>query len=110
MITLTLLKRNGRPAGFRCSGHANRGEYGNDLVCSAVSAITQTCVIGLIDILGLRAEVSADEASGLDCRLPSDMDEPQRERAALLLETMLAGLRAVEASYPGTLKTIDREV
>ncbi len=107
---MTLLREHGRISGFRCSGHANQGEYGNDLVCSAVSAITQTCVIGVAEVLKLDADIAVDESDGIRCKLLSHADEEQREKAAMLFDTMTAGLNAIEASYPGTLKTIDREV
>lgn len=110
MITVTLLQRGGRICGFTSSGHANHGEYGSDLVCSAVSAITQTCVIGIAEVLKLDADISVDEIDGIRCKLLSHADEAQREKAAILFDTMTAGLNAIEASYPGTLKTIDREV
>jgi hypothetical protein len=110
MITLTMLREDGRIQGFTCSGHANQGDYGNDLVCSAVSAITQTCVIGIAEVLKLDAAIAVSETGGIDCRLPKGLGETERQQAELLMRTMLAGLQSVQASYPGTLKTIDREV
>lgn len=80
------------------------------MVCSAVSAITQTCVIGITEVLGLNAEVSVDEDNGIACRLPTGPDDDRQRQAALLIQTMAAGLRSVQAAYPGTLKTIDKEV
>ena len=35
------------PYGFYCTGHANAGEYGSDIVCAAVSALVQATVIAL---------------------------------------------------------------
>lgn len=110
MITLTVLREAGAIQGFTCSGHASQGDYGNDLVCSAVSAITQTCVIGIAEVLKLDARIAVNETDGIDCRLPVKLDRAARQQAELLIHTMLAGLKAIQASYPGTLKTIDREV
>ena len=110
MIRLTLLREGNRIAGFTCSGHANHGEHGNDIVCSAVSAITQTCVIGIQDVLKLPAAISVDETEGIRCELEAGTPEADADRAGLLFDTMYAGLRAVEELYPGTLKFVDREV
>lgn len=109
MIRVTLLSAGGRTVGFSCSGHANHGEVGNDIVCSAVSAITQTCVIGITDVLKLSAALSVSEGN-LRCELDADTAEADAARAGLLFDTMAAGLRAVEELYPGTLKFVDREV
>jgi uncharacterized protein YsxB (DUF464 family) len=38
--------------GFVVEGHAGFDEYGRDIVCAAVSAITQAAVLGLREILG----------------------------------------------------------
>ena len=51
MITVTVTRENGNPVGFRVSGHANMGEYGEDLVCAAVSAIVfNTMIAGLTSL------------------------------------------------------------
>ena len=106
---MTLLYQDSHLSGFTCSGHANRGKYGNDLVCSAVSAITQTCVLGFTEVLKLDPCVRIDD-DGIDCRLSLKMDEAVQEKTTLLMQTMCAGLAAVEEAYPGTIQTIDREV
>ena len=35
---------------LRVSGHAGAGSYGHDLVCSAVSAVVQTAILGLREL------------------------------------------------------------
>ncbi len=42
LINVTISK-----SGFICEGHANHAEYGKDIVCSAVSALTQATLLGL---------------------------------------------------------------
>lgn len=37
----------GRLVGFHTEGHAGAGDAGHDLVCSAISALTQTAVNAL---------------------------------------------------------------
>ena len=43
--------------GFTASGHSGFAERGHDIVCAAVSALTQTCELGLSDVLGLEPVV-----------------------------------------------------
>ena len=45
MVTVTMLRKGGRTVGFLSAGHAGYGEAGEDIVCSAISALTQTCYL-----------------------------------------------------------------
>ena len=110
MITVTLLRAGGRIQGFTCSGHAGYGTAGKDIVCSAVSALTQTCLIGLTQVANIQAGVSISETDGIACILEADMPEEQAQKAQLLLETLEAGLRSIDEAYPKTLKIRSREV
>ena len=59
MTTITVYKRqNGAIAGFEASGHAGAARIrGYDLVCCAVSVLTQTCVNALEAVAGIVPEV-----------------------------------------------------
>ena len=58
----------GRVRGFGCSGHADFGEHGEDIVCAAVSAIAQTTVLGLMRHLDVPVDVK-QKPGLLECRL-----------------------------------------
>ena len=114
MVTVTMLQQGGRTVGFTSTGHANHGEAGNDIVCSAISALTQTCCLGLIQVLGLKEgkelALSIDEAEGIHCVLADDTRGERLDRAELLFLTMEAGLRSIQESYRKSLKIRHREV
>jgi uncharacterized protein YsxB (DUF464 family) len=103
-----------RPAGrVESAGHAGFGEAGEDLVCSAISALTQTCLLGLTQVVGLSEKQfawSVDERQGITCILSSDTDGEQKEKAELLFLTMEAGLNSIKESYRKALKIRHREV
>ena len=109
MITVTVSRENGTPVGFSVSGHANMGEYGEDLVCAAVSAIVQTAILGITDVCRICAGVSIEEGK-TTCILTNDATLNEIERAAIVFDTMLAGLKSIQASYPKTLKFRNKEV
>lgn len=109
MIRVTILHAGGRAAGFTVTGHANYAEAGTDIVCSAVSALTETTAYGITQVANIPAGLSVEE-DGIHCILEKGTTDEQAERAALLIEVMANGLRAIEESYPGTLKITDREV
>ena len=110
MITVTMLRTGGGIEGFTCAGHADYDESGRDIVCSAVSALTQTCILGLTDVIGVKAGVSMDETDGIVCILDRDAPKERKKEAELLFRTLEAGLRSIRQAYPKNLKIIDREV
>ena len=114
MVTVTMLQQGGRTVGFTSTGHANHGEAGNDIVCSAISALTQTCCLGLVEVVGLKEgkdlACSIDDAEGIHCVLADDTRGERLDRAELLFLTMEAGLRSIQESYRKSLKIRHREV
>jgi uncharacterized protein len=109
-----MLHKEKRTVGFTSTGHANHGEAGEDIVCSAISALTQTCYLGLVQVVGLRAgediACSIDEEEGIHCVLADDTREERLDRAELLFLTMEAGLCSIQESYRKSLKIRHREV
>lgn len=110
MIRVTFLREQGRLVGFDCKGHADYAEHGQDIVCSAVSALAQTAVLGLVQVAHIPAGYAIEEDGSLHCILGKDATEKQCKEAELLLKTLSAGLHAVDESYPGYLKFVSKEV
>ncbi|MDI6824591.1 MAG: ribosomal-processing cysteine protease Prp [Bacillota bacterium] len=101
MIRVEVHRRAGRVTGFRVRGHAGLAPRGHDIVCAAVSALTQAAVAGLEEHLGLRPTVRI-EAGRLDCQLaPGEEEDP---RAQAILATMVLGLQGVAAGQRGRLQ------
>jgi|GEM_PF-69876 len=92
--------------GFAVRGHAGFGARGQDIVCAAVSALTQTAVLALERRLGVPAEVAAGPGI-LTCRLPAGMNAGTAARAQDALETMCLGLREIAHAYPAGLAMVD---
>lgn len=44
MTTFRLLVKQQQPIGFRCEGHSGYAEEGEDIVCAAISSLTQFCI------------------------------------------------------------------
>ncbi|OUN00529.1 MAG: hypothetical protein BAA04_04105 [Firmicutes bacterium ZCTH02-B6] len=106
MITVEVFRSaDGRIRGFRAQGHAGYGEYGQDIVCAAVSAITQTAVLGLLKHLEL--PVRLKQADGhLECLLGDD-ERSQGQAAQSVLATMVLGLQEVQRQYPERMRVRD---
>lgn len=101
-VKLIRARRQGYLIGFEAAGHSGYGEYGDDIVCAAVSVLTTVTVRGLQQRLQLQPRVEIDEDDGvLTCMLdPKSMDEATFLRAQDLLETMAMGLKEIAKDYP----------
>lgn len=104
-----MLKRQGEWAGFEATGHAGFAEQGSDIVCSAVSALAQTTLLGLTERLQLPVSYEVEEGK-LYCVLGQPLTNTQYEQAALLLDTLLLGLTSMHSGYGGYLNITQREV
>jgi uncharacterized protein YsxB (DUF464 family) len=84
---------------FELNGHAGYAEFGQDIVCAAVSALSISAVNGLEYFLPVKPEVEAIDPKGfLSCSLPGL--EPQTlEQAQWILRTMVLGVEAIQQSY-----------
>ncbi len=100
MINLRI-GRNQKGHIYSCEvkGHAGLGDKGTDIVCAAVSALTQTALLGLGKYLNCPLAYDAKEGA-LSFTLTGAPDV----RTDAILETMLLGLSEIAGSYPKTLK------
>ncbi|MCL4424882.1 MAG: ribosomal-processing cysteine protease Prp [Firmicutes bacterium] len=97
-----LIKRDqtGQIRGFIVQGHAGYDAHGRDIVCAAVSAVAQTAVLGLREVLHLSIQLRTREGY-LSCQLPGRLSPDVVREAQVLLETMLVGIRDIQTGYPG---------
>ncbi|MCK9526197.1 MAG: ribosomal-processing cysteine protease Prp, partial [Limnochordia bacterium] len=81
--------------GFCAHGHTGFAGHGEDIVCAAVSVLTQTAILGLNEVLAIDCLVQADEREGsLLCLLPDEMAEQDWKQAQLVLNILYVGLLA----------------
>lgn len=112
MTTITVYTlEDGRIKGFTASGHAgSRKIRGYDLVCCAISALTQTGVNALITVAGAEPAVKVDEQSGfLRCILPDEMSVQTGEKADIVLRTVIQGLQDIQNIYPKFIRIQQKE-
>ena len=101
---------DGALVGYRAKGHTGYAESGSDIVCAAVSALTQSTLNGLQNILKAPVECEIDDRSALlEAKFTAAITENQLQRAQLLLETLLQGLQAIERSYPRNVRIFFEE-
>ena len=75
-------------------GHAEAGPCGEDIVCAAISMLSQTSLLGLPEVAQQSMEYRIEDGE-LDILL----SEPITERGQTILETMLLGIKNVADQY-----------
>lgn len=108
MITVKVYRDRVRnPTGFVATGHAGYAPWGEDIVCSAVSVLTQTAVLGL-EAIDFPADSDIREGNmSLTLRKAEGISRRKAEDASLILETIILGLKAVAESHPKHVRVID---
>lgn len=93
--------------GFVISGHASFGVHGEDIVCAAISALSQTAILGLVHL----AKASPDfhqEDGLLSCQISPDLTGEPLAQAHIILKTMFLGIKNIADQYP-VLFTLEKE-
>jgi uncharacterized protein YsxB (DUF464 family) len=110
MIKIVIYKaREGSIAGFKVTGHAGYDSHGRDIVCSAVSVLAQTALLGLAKVAGAEVDYKIDEGF-MTCSLVKADSEKQRIMCEAILETMHEGFRSIQESYIKYIDIVEEEV
>jgi hypothetical protein len=89
--------RHDRLAGLAASGHAEFDEYGQDIVCAAISAVLQAARLGLEHYAG--GEIGGGQESG-KLRVICAPSARELESVAAILTTAELAVAQVARRYP----------
>lgn len=95
---------SGEITAFEVDGHAHYADPGQDIVCAGVSAVTIGTTNALEKLLEIDPDVEAAENGYLYVRLPQIDDRNVKDKAQLLLRSMLITLESIEQSYGSYVK------
>jgi len=97
MINIRIYRENGSYDKYKVSGHANYDIDGKDIVCAAVSAITQTILITLDIIAKIKYEIRQNEGYLEVIVLANDKELGEVQ---VLFKALEIGIKAIEDQYP----------
>ena len=104
MITLSVELHGDEIRKIRLSGHGGDAK-GRDIICAAVSAVSQTALIGLLHFE--KKAVEWDKREGfLSIELKEPVPEDTRPIIAAILTTMLLGLSEIQRQCPQKVKIL----
>jgi len=106
MVKVKILKTStGDIVSFEVKGHSNFAEHGQDIVCSGISAVAQTAVLGLNQFINNPPKLKIEEGY-LSCSLPGSLTLDERGRANIVLKTMALGMEMIAQSYPQNIRLV----
>ncbi len=98
MVKVIIKFKNNNIHSFEFRGHANSAEYGQDIVCASVSGISQTILLGLIDILDDNIKYKI-ESGYLYFIIPNNIDVDILGKVNVLTNTLMLGLENIKKNY-----------
>lgn len=99
MITAHFTGSGGRLNAFSVSGHSGLFDYGQDIVCAAVSSAVMMAANTITEVMKLpaRADVSNNTVSLSECR---------EQRGCEVIEGLRLQLTSIAEDYPKAVKVI----
>ncbi len=89
--------------GFKVNGHAGFAEHGEDIICSAVSAVVLTAVGYAEQLYNPKDEATLrcfTQESGLTAwHCPENITVEVRKKLETVMDTMVYGLKQISESY-----------
>ncbi len=105
MTKITVFKSaDGTILGFKASGHASDEAAGSNIYCAAISAITQTACIGIVDVAKAKNKLVQKNAL-LSIIVPKN--EAETTQCRTIFKTMLLGLASFNEANPGYIQIFE---
>ena len=101
MTKVVIFKSKSHILGFEISGHSGYAEEGSDIVCSAISSISQMVVVGIKDVLKIGAFV---EISNGYLKLNLSQKDAENESVSVLLKAFENSARGIVKEYGNYVK------
>ena len=109
MTTITIERQQNSIIQVECKGHTGFAREGEDIVCAAISSITQTALLGLLNVAKVKVDVTRNDDKGyLKFRIVGDLGKEKRIECDAILETMLQGIADVQSDFSKYIKLEDK--
>lgn len=105
MINVTVVKYNQHIITIEATGHSGYAESGADIVCSAVSTLLQSLIVGLDEVVKVEPNYTIDEKiPHLSVSVSRDISHEKMKEAQILMKSIYLGLKKVADGYAKFIK------
>lgn len=105
MINVHVVRSGRGIESVEIKGHSGYAKYGKDIVCSAISAVAQTALLGLISVSEDKPEYVIGESGYMKFAVPEHKSETESIKQQAIVETMLLGIADIEKGYSAFVKS-----
>lgn len=114
MTTIKIFRNQNRDiVKYEVSGHVDFDEHGRDILCAAVSVLSQTAILALESVCKVSRkyiDLCVDEQTGfLRVSLSDKLPEETRKCANIVLESMVVGMEDIALQYPKYISLVGKE-
>ena len=100
MTKIVFHKRGEDFVRIESEGHTGYAYHGEDIVCAALSALVQGAALGVLKVVGVKAEYRVNEEKGsLDLVIPREIGAQERHDCNVILETLLVSVKDLAEGY-----------
>ena len=92
MTNITFYKNNEKITKMEVKGHTGKDVQGKDVLCSAISSVSQNAAVGIVEVLKLDAELKISDGY-LSLKLKKE--DVDNEMAQVILKTCLISLKEI---------------
>ena len=108
MIRADFVIRDNKIHSFSIRGHAGLAEAGQDVLCAAVSAMTELCINTVTDVFGARCKVLVEEEEAHISMTVEHVDPARSDAVEGVLRGYLIQLRELAKQYPAHLTVTEK--
>ncbi|MBQ4037401.1 MAG: ribosomal-processing cysteine protease Prp [Clostridia bacterium] len=108
MIRADFVIRDNKIRSFSTRGHAGLADAGQDVLCAAVSAMTQLCVNTVTDVFGARCRVLVEEENAHISMTVESVEPSRADAVEGVLRGYLIQLRELAKQYPAHLTVTEK--
>jgi len=106
MTNVVIYKKDGSYKGFYCEGHAGYSKAGNDIVCSAISVLTQNTINSIETLTDAKCSLEMDEE---DAIMKFIIEDNIDDRTDLLMASFQIGINSIHDAVEGKYISIKFE-
>lgn len=109
MINVVVIKEKQTIKTIEATGHSGYAEFGQDIVCSAISTLMETLATGLTEVVKADVELRVDESIPHLSVTLKETDKEKCKLAQVLMSSTLLGIKGVANGYRKFIKIKEKQ-
>ena len=110
MINITVVKNKQNIVTIEATGHSGYDVESKDIVCSAVSVVTQGLILGLEKVLKLKVNSIVDTAIPHLSVNVNGLTAEENKKAQILMQTAYLTLKEIQEGYTKYIKIKEKQL